>query len=102
KVARRSKVWNPVGSQFGAWEGGASFKNIPNDRLVEDPVFKASHQSYFLQSADFIAFALLKSEVAPTPHVARYRLQTVYDEIEPLCVKEASRRDPSGLGIVRT
>src|SRR5690606_16691297 len=45
KVARRSKVWNPVGSQFGAWEGGASFKNIPNDRLVEDPVFKASHQS---------------------------------------------------------
>lgn len=41
-------------------------KNIPNDRLIEDPFFKASHQSYFLQAADFIAFALLKAEVPPT------------------------------------
>jgi hypothetical protein len=102
KVARRSKVWNPVGSQFGAWETGSSFKNIPNDRLVEDPVFKASHQSSFLQSADFSAFALLKSEVPPTPHVAKYGLGQAYDDLAPICVKEASRRDHRGLGIVRT
>ena len=102
KVARRSKIWNPVGSQYGAWEDGAAFKNIPNDRLIEDPVFKPSHQSYFLQSADFIAFALLKSEVPPTPNVAKYGLDTAYELLEPICAKAASRKDPRGLGIVRT
>jgi hypothetical protein len=102
KVARRSRVWNPVGSQFGAWEDGSAFKNIPNERLVEDPVFKASHQSYFLQSADFIAFALLKSEVPPTQHVKKYGLASAYELLEPICVKEASRKDPRRLGIVRT
>ena len=102
RVARRSKIWNPVGSQYGAWEDGSAFRNIPNDRLIEDPIFKPSDQSYFLQSADFIAYALLKSEVAPTPHVARYKLRDVYESLESICVKEASRKDPRCLGIVRT
>lgn len=102
RVARRSKIWNPVGSQYGAWDNGAAFKNIPNDRLIEDPVFKPSHQSYFLQSADFIAFALLKSEVSATPLIGRYNLADAYETLEPICVKQASRKDPRGLGIVRT
>jgi hypothetical protein len=102
KVARRSKIWNPVGSQFGAWEDGSTFKNIPNERLIEDPIFKSSQQAYFLQSADFIAYALLKSEVPPTPHVAKYKLEEAYDLLEPICVKAASKKDPRGLGIVRT
>jgi len=102
RVARRSAIWNPVGSQFGAWEDGSTYKNIPNDRLIEDPIFKPSYQSYFLQSADFIAYALLKSEAPPTPHIVNYKLADVYESLEPICVKEASRRDPRGLGIVRT
>lgn len=102
KVARRSKVWNPVGSRFGAWEDGSSYKNIPNDRLIEDPVFKASHQSFFLQSADFIAYALLKSEVPPTANVQKYRINEAYELLEPICAKEASAKDPRHLGIVRT
>jgi hypothetical protein len=102
RIARRTKVWNPVGSMFGAWDDGSAFKNIPNDRLIEDPVFKSSQQSYFLQSADFIAYALLKSEVKPTPHVGKYRLHEMYEVLEPICVKAASRKDPRQLGIVRT
>jgi hypothetical protein len=102
KVARLSKVWNPVGSRYGHWEDGSTYKNIPNDRLLEDPFFKPSDQSYFLQAADFIAFALLKSEVAATPLVAKYKLDTAYDLLEPICVKKASTKDPRKLGIVRT
>ena len=102
RIARRSKVWNPIGSQFGAWGDGSSWKNIPNDRLIEDPFFKPSHQSYFLQAADFVSFALLKSEVAPTAHVAKYGLDKVFVDLAPVCAKEASRKDPRGLGIVRT
>ncbi|MDQ6871015.1 MAG: DUF3800 domain-containing protein [Gemmatimonadota bacterium] len=102
RIARRSRVWNPVGSQFGSWEDGSAYKNIPNDRLLEDPIFKSSQQSYFLQSVDFIAYALLKSEVKPTPHVKKYGLDRAYELLDPICAKEASRKDPRNLGIVRT
>lgn len=102
RVARKTKVWNPVGSQFGSWEDGSSYKNIPNDRLIEDPIFKSSAQSYFLQAVDFVAFALLKSEVPPTPKIAKYGLDDLYSSLSAICAKEASRRDPKGLGIVRS
>lgn len=102
KVARLSKIWNPVGSKFGQWEDGSAYKNIPNERLIEDPFFKQSNQSYFLQAADFIAFALLKSEVPATPNIAKYGLNTAYDLLEPICIKKASAKDPRKLGIVRT
>jgi hypothetical protein len=102
KVSRRSKVYNPVGSMFGGWPGGSSSKNIPNDRLVEDPVFRDSAQSYFLQAVDFVAFALLKSETSPTPRVKKHALDAAYDRLGPVCVTAAHRRDPRGLGIVRT
>lgn len=102
KVARRAAVYNMVGSAFGAWEDGAPAKNIPNDRLIEDPIFRSSVASYFLQAADFIAYALLKSETPPTQLVQRYRLDTAYQRLHPIVVKEASRKDPRGLGIVRT
>lgn len=102
KVARLSKIWNPVGSQYGHWEDGSTYKNIPNERLIEDPFFKPSDQSYFLQAADFIAFALLKSEVPATRNVARYKLNAAFDLLEPICVKKASAKDPRKLGIVRT
>jgi hypothetical protein len=102
KVARRSAVYNMVGSQYGAWENGAPAKNIPNDRLVEDPIFRSSARSYFLQLADFIAYALLKSETQPTALVTKYKLNDAYRRLDPILVKEASRYDPKGLGIVRT
>jgi hypothetical protein len=102
RIARRSKEWNPVGSSYGSWEDGSSYKNIPNDRLIEDPIFKRSDQSYFLQAVDFVAFSLLKGEVPPTPRIVKYGLTNVYEELEPILAKEASRKDPRGLGIVRT
>lgn len=102
RVARRSAVYNMVGSAYGAWENGAPAKNIPNVRLIEDPIFRSSARSYFLQLADFIAFALLKSETPPTPLVQHYRLDRAYQRLEPVIVKAASRKDHRNLGIVRT
>lgn len=102
RVARRSAIYNMVGSAFGAWEDGAPAKNIPNDRLIEDPIFRSSVMSYLLQLSDFIAYALLKSETPPTPLATRYRLDTAYERLRPVIVKEASRKDRRGLGIVRT
>jgi hypothetical protein len=63
-------------------------------------VFKRSDRSYFLQLADFVAFALLKREVAPTPLVEKYKIHQMFDEVlAGKCFRAASPRDP--LGIVR-
>jgi len=97
---RRMHVFNPVPSQYGEWASGNRTQNIPTVRIIEDPVFKRSHRSYFLQLADFVAFALLKREVDPTPAVKKYGLGKMFDEtVAVKCFRPASRNDP--LGIVR-
>jgi len=97
---RRMHVFNPVPSRYGAWASGNRTQNIPTTRIIEDPVFKQSHRSYFLQLADFVAFALLKREVPPTRTIAKYGIHEMFDEtLAPICFRRASPRDP--LGIVR-
>jgi hypothetical protein len=97
---RKMRVFNPIPSRYGEWASGARTQNIPTVRIIEDPVFKQSHRSYFLQLADFVAFALLKREVSPTPAVKKYGIHEMFDEaLAGICFRKASPRDP--LGIVR-
>lgn len=96
---RRMHVFNPIPSQFGSWASGLT-KNIPTEHVIEDPVFRRSADSYFLQIVDCIAYALLKKEVPPTPTVRRYGLDKMFEQaLAGICYKPASRKDT--LGIVR-
>lgn len=100
KALRKMSVFNPIPSRVGDWGDGARAKNIPIERVIEDPVFKKSHQSYFIQLADAVAYALLKREVPPTPLVKRYGIDQMFEEtLAGVCFRPASRFDP--LGIVR-
>jgi hypothetical protein len=99
KALRKMHVFNPIPSQFGGWSTGRT-KNITTERIIDDPVFKRSDRSYLIQMADCVAFALLKSEVSPTPKIARYGIDKMFDNtLRGICFKAASPRDP--LGIVR-
>jgi hypothetical protein len=87
---------NFIPSKYCAWSGGQKSKGIVLAHLVEDPLFKASHSSYFLQFADFVVYALLKREVPPTAHVAKYNIHQMFDVLKPvLCLKASS--DPFGI-----
>ena len=100
KIIRKMSVFNPVPSRFGQWQNGGGAQNIPVAHLIEDPVFKKSHQSYFIQLADCVAYALLKRESTPTPNIQRYGVHKMFaDRLSGVCFKDASPRDP--LGIVR-
>jgi len=100
KALRKMHVHNYIPSQFGGWPGGKLAKNITTDRIIEDPVFKPSERSYFIQLADCVAFALLKREVWPTPKIKRYGIDKMFDQtIASVCFIKASPRD--SLGIVR-
>jgi hypothetical protein len=98
KTFRKMNVFNPIPSKLGGWSSGESTKNIPIQRVLEDPIFKRSDQSYFVQLADCVAYSLLKKEVPQTPHVAKYGLHLLFDKvISRVCFRNASPSDPNGI-----
>lgn len=100
KAIRKMHVYNPIPSKIGDWGGGKTHKNITTDHLIEDPIFKPSHRSYFIQLADCVAFALLKREVPPTRNIKRYGINKMFEKaLADVCFKKCSPKDP--LGIVR-
>lgn len=100
KALRKMHVHNYIPSKFGEWSPGSYTKNITTDRIIEDPIFKRSDRSYFIQLADCVAFALLKREVIPTPNIKKYQIHQMFDQtIANVCFRKASPSDP--LGIVR-
>jgi hypothetical protein len=96
KMARKMGVFNPIPSQFGNWGSGSSTRNIVIDRIIEDPVSKHSHQSYFIQLVDFCAYALLRREF-PLASKSKYGLDKAFALLTSILVTAASRTDPEGI-----
>ncbi|MDE0400721.1 MAG: DUF3800 domain-containing protein [Candidatus Poribacteria bacterium] len=53
------------------------------DRILEDPFFKQSDQSYFIQLSDFCAYALLRQE-HPIESKTKYGLDEAFNLLEPI------------------
>lgn len=100
RLCRKMSVVNFIQSRYGAWEDGKSYKSITIDHIIEDPIFKDSKKSYFVQLADFCAYALLRQE-HHLPSKNAFGLHQMYRVLEPICVKKANPNDPQKLGIVR-
>jgi hypothetical protein len=96
KMARRMSVYNPIPSAYGQWGEGQPRQNITIDRVIEDPIFKSSATSWFIQAADFCAYALLRREV-PTEHASKYNLHTAFQVLTPVLELNAHRADPDGI-----
>lgn len=92
RLVRRMGVQNLIASKFGTWEDGTPLRNIPIERVVEDPIFKASDKSYFIQLADFCAYSLLKQE-SPTENSEKYGIGKAFDILKTIGVKATSSRD---------
>ncbi|HEX8737415.1 MAG TPA: DUF3800 domain-containing protein, partial [Pyrinomonadaceae bacterium] len=85
RLCRRMGVYNPIPSKYGSWDwngNGALHKNIPIERIIEDPIFKDSKRSYFVQLADFCAYALLRRE-HQLPSKNAYGLHKSFDLLAP-------------------
>lgn len=78
KWVRRARRHLTAGSAFGA--GSLSH---PARFLVDDPVSRRSHQSYFVQFADLVAYAAFRGVVPPGPSIARVCPAHMWDEIGP-------------------
>jgi hypothetical protein len=93
KLSRKLRRYNPVPNS-----GNLGYTSLPVYRLIEDPLFLDSKKSFFIQSADAIAYALLRNERPRSDDpfgIDQYFKNTMAD----VMVKEANRKDP--LGIIR-
>lgn len=95
-LVRKMKVHNPIPSKLGSWADGGATKNIPLTRIIEDPQFKRSSNSYFIQTADFLAHGLLRREV-PTPKARQRRIHKSFEQLARSTVKECNPHDPFGI-----
>lgn len=95
-LVRRMRVHNHIPSRYGLWDDGAATRNITLDRILEDPQFKQSHQSYFIQHVDFMAYGLLRRE-HPTPRIKRYGSHKSFNQLDQCLERVCNRSDPYGV-----
>lgn len=97
RLVRKMSVYNPIPSRFGLWQDtGQPTKNITLSKIIEDPIFKESDKSYFVQMADFCAYGLLRRE----QHLAsknKYGIHQAFDELKKVAVRACNLRDPMGI-----
>jgi len=62
----------------------------------DDPSFRDSAESYFVQVADLVAF-LHFQEIAPSQHMRRTGGQAYFRRLTPVLLRAASGSDPRGI-----
>lgn len=101
KRIRRMRIFNHIPSNRGAWnESGQPTRNIPTRQIIEDPLFKKSHMSYFIQLVDFCAYALLRME-RPIESRTKYGYEKMYLALRPCIIQAVNNRCTKGLAIIR-
>ncbi len=107
-LSRKMRRYNPIPSSSpNGWgkdeefvsNSGYSYKNMPAIHIIEDPDFRQSSDSYFIQLADLVAYAIYRKE-EPTPKFINNGFSSFYKKLESVFVKKASKKDP--YGIIRT
>ena len=93
QLLRQMRRYNPVPNQPTF---GLGYRNLILATIIEDPVFRDSDHSYFVQAADLAAF-LLYQRLAPSIYVRRKGGRTYFNRLDPVLCKEASSTDPEGI-----
>lgn len=95
-LARKARRAGTAGSAFGS---GALRR--PARRLLDDPVSKKSHESYFLQLADLIAYSGFRRIFPPPARPQQIVPQSMWDELGGAAFAEVNRISGGPPGIVR-
>jgi hypothetical protein len=95
-LLRRMRVYNTLPSRYDP----RGFYNVPVQTVIEDPFFRKSKHSYFVQIADLIAHSLYR-KLRVKGSFRRYNLQSYFDYLSPIVHTAATGKDPLNMGIVR-
>ena len=95
QLLRQLRRYNPIPNQAAF---GMGYRNLPFVRIIEDPSFRRSDHSYFIQVADLAAY-LLYQYLAPNAYMRRKGGHRYLFRLQPILCTVASSSDP--MGIVR-
>jgi Protein of unknown function (DUF3800) len=97
KLLRKMRRFNPIPSMVGY---GTPYRNILVTDIIEDPSFRESSESLYIQAADTVAY-LLYQYFAPSGKIRKRGAQKYFEHIKPVLCTKATTKDPLGMGIVR-
>ena len=93
KIIRKMRRYNPI-PNVGDY---GQYQNLKLARILEDPVFKDSQDSFFIQSTDLVAY-LLQQKLQPSSYMKKKSGHLYFDRfLEPSLCKVASSYDPQGI-----
>lgn len=93
QLLRQMRRYNPVPNQPSF---GLGYRNLVLTSIIEDPSFRDSEHSYFVQAADVAAF-LLYQRLAPNSYIRKKSGQNYFKRLDPVLCKVASSNDPDGI-----
>jgi Protein of unknown function (DUF3800) len=96
-MLRRMRRYNYVPNRGGTSGGfGPGSRNLIITKLVEDPNFRDSRASLFIQAADLAAF-LLYQHIEPNSYMRKKGGRAYFNRLRPILCLEASRTDAHGI-----
>lgn len=93
QLLRQMRRYNPVPSQP---KFSIGYRDLIIDRIIEDPSHRDSEHSYFIQSADLVAY-LLQQKLVPNSYMRKKQGYNYFDRLDPILCKIASSSDPQGI-----
>ncbi len=93
QLLRQMRRYNPVPNQPSFDMG---YRNLVLTSIIEDPNFRDSEHSYFVQAADVATF-LLYQRLAPSGYMKRKSGQNYFKRLDPVLCKVASKTNLEGI-----
>lgn len=93
QLSRRLRRFNPIPHQP---QFGMGYRDLTMQHVTEDPVFRDSVDSYFIQAADTCAFWAYQRE-SPNRYIRKKGLARHYERLRPIFLRVASPNDPDGI-----
>ena len=93
RLMRQMRQYNPIPNQP---QRGSGFRNLKVLRIVEDPVFRDSSHSFFIQACDLLTF-LLYQRLSPSAYMKKKSANNYFGLLDAILCKQASSSDTEGI-----
>ena len=90
QLLRQMRRYNPIPNQATF---GPGFRNLTLGKIVEDPNFRDSGHSYFIQATDLAAY-LLYQHLTPNAYMKKKAGYNYFAKLDPILCKVVSSKDP--------
>ncbi len=95
KLLRSLRRYNPIPNKP---DYGKGYRNLKISKIIEDPNFRESTHSFYIQAADLTAYTL-SQKLSPNSYMRKKSGDNYFDLLDSVLCKVASSKD--GQGIVR-